>query len=378
MVIIMCREYCLITGSQNFFDNTVSKILNRSKIITDIDDFLELLKLSELNRTAGVEKKAESAYMVVRNNHYHGITNEAHYRIGVIIEEMTITDAIIFIHNAPINLVEYINIQAENSEATVEFYAEQYTMEKNKTIFSEKMRGISENILGQNNAIEESTKTLWYLTNVERKKPYVVMLYGNSSLGKTELVKEIACAFFHGKYLEKYLSMFQNNVYADYFFGEKPTSKTLCYELKERESNLVFLDEIDKCPDYFYSAFYTLFDNTSFKDATYDADISGLVIFLTANFDSKDEIMKRMGLPIYYRIDKFIKFEEFNTDVIMYLTRKEIAERKHEFIEFCTEEEIYDAASPKIFTKKENGRTIKYKVQETIEEILYRQIQPLN
>lgn len=39
---------------------------------------LELLKLSELNRTAGVEKKAESAYMVVRNNHYHGITNEAH------------------------------------------------------------------------------------------------------------------------------------------------------------------------------------------------------------------------------------------------------------------------------------------------------------
>lgn len=63
------------------------------------------------------------------------------YRIGVIIEGMTITDAIIFIHNAPINLVEYTNIQAENSEATVEFYAEQYTMEKNKTIFSEKMKG---------------------------------------------------------------------------------------------------------------------------------------------------------------------------------------------------------------------------------------------
>ena len=82
-----------------------------------------------------------------------------------------------------------------------------------------------------------------------------------------------------------------------------------------------------------------------------------------------------MGLPIYYRIDKFIKFEEFDTDVIVFLTKKEIAERKREFIEFCTEDEIYSAVSPKIFIKKENGRTIKFKVQETIEEILYRQIQ---
>ena len=137
----------------------------------------------------------------------------------------------------------------------------------------------------------------------------------------------------------------------------------------------MFWGEVDTCPDYSFSAFYTLSDNTSFKDASYDADISGLVIFLTANFENKDEIMKRMGLPIYYRIDKFIKFEEFDTDVIVFLTKKEIAERKREFIEFCTEDEIYSAVSPKIFIKKENGRTIKFKVQETIEEILYRQIQ---
>ena len=371
----MNRQYYIITGSQKFFDDTITQILNRKETLSDPDDFLELIKQSELCRTSGIANKYESAYIVVRNNHYHGVTNEAHYRIGVIIEELTMSNAVIFIHNPPINLVEHIKMKAESKEATLEFRTEQYSMEKDATLFSEKMKGISRSILGQNIAIEETTKTLWYLTKVERNKPYVVMLYGNSSLGKTELVKEIANAFFYGKYLEKYLSMFQNNVYADYFFGENPTNKTLCYELKERESNIVFLDEIDKCPDYFYSAFYTLFDNTSFKDASYDADISGLVIFLTANFENKDEIMKRMGLPIYYRIDKFIKFEEFDTDVIVFLTKKEIAERKREFIEFCTEDEIYSAVSPKIFIKKENGRTIKFKVQETIEEILYRQIQ---
>lgn len=133
---------------------------------------------------------------------------------------------------------------------------------------------------------------------LREKKPYVVMLYGNSSLGRNRVGKGDSLCFFPWEIFRKVPINVSKQRVRRLFFGEKPTSKTLCYELKERESNLVFLDEIDKCPDYFYSAFYTLFDNTSFKDATYDADISGLVIFLTANFDSKDEIMKRMGLPV--------------------------------------------------------------------------------
>lgn len=57
------------------------------------------------------------------------------------------------------------------------------------------MQAISEHIIGQENAINEISKSLWYLTNVNRSKPYVIMLYGNSSLGKTELVREIANKF---------------------------------------------------------------------------------------------------------------------------------------------------------------------------------------
>lgn len=45
------------------------------------------------------------------------------------------------------------------------------------------------------------------------------MLYGNSSLGKTELVREISQSFFEGKFLEKHLSMFKNNNYSDYFLA---------------------------------------------------------------------------------------------------------------------------------------------------------------
>ena len=98
------------------------------------------------------------------------------------------------------------------------------------------------------------------------------MLYGNSSLGKTELVREISKAFFNSKYMEKHLSMFKNGNYAEYFFGNEPNRSSIGFELLERESNLVFFDELDKCPETFYSAFYTLFDNTLFKDYTYDVE----------------------------------------------------------------------------------------------------------
>ena len=91
------------------------------------------------------------------------------------------------------------------------------------------------------------------------------MLYGKSSLGKTELVREVAAKFFNDKLLEKHLSMFKNNNYADYFFGDAPNRRSIGFDLLERESNLIFLDELDKCPEHFYSAFYTLFDNTLFK-----------------------------------------------------------------------------------------------------------------
>lgn len=216
------------------------------------------------------------------------------------------------------------------------------------------------------------SKSIWYLTKVNRKKPYVVMLYGNSSLGKTQLVREIAKSFFKSKYMEKHLSMFKNGNYAEYFFGNEPNRSSIGFELLERESNLVFLDEIDKCPEMFYSAFYTLFDNTVFKDYTYDVDISGVLIILTANYTSMEEMKTALGLPIFYRIDKFIHFDDFSKENIYRITKKEIHDRKPEYSEFFTEEDLYKFVSPRIKVNGENARTIKNKIQFAIEELMFQ------
>lgn len=252
--------------------------------------------------------------------------------------------------------------------------SEEYVMQRDTTLFAENINSISSSILGQELAIEEVSKSLWYLTTVKRQKPYVIMLYGNSSLGKTELVKAISNKFFDGKCLEKHLSMFKNNNYSEYFFGDAPNRKSLGFDLLERESNLIFLDELDKCPEHFFSAFYTLFDNTLFKDATYDVDVSGVVIVLTANYQTEEEMKQQLGLPIFYRIDKMIRFNDFGSDTIYKIVKKEIDLRKDEYIEKLSPEMVYAAVSPLISAKGENARTIKYKVQQVIEQLLFQEV----
>lgn len=127
----------------------------------------------------------------------------------------------------------------------------------------------------------------------------------------------------------------------------------------ERESNLVFFDEIDKCPEYFYSAFYTLFNNTEFKDSTYDVDISGIIIILTSNYRTEEDMKKQLGLPIFYRIDKMIHFEDFGIDTIYTLVKNEIELRQDEYINILTPEMVYAAVCPLVSASGENARTIK-------------------
>lgn len=364
------RKYHIIIGSKAFFDAKLPLFSEDD----DVDTFLELVKLSDTAKQNRLKFDQYANILIVKNDNYHGIVEAAHDRLGPLIEDLTTTDAEIYVHNPPRILKVYLEDQYKRSLIELEVVCEEYEIKRDPDMFLDNMSAISTRIFGQKIAIEEISKSLWYLTSVKREKPYVIMLYGNSSLGKTELVREIAATFFNGKYLEKHLSMFKNNNYSEYFFGDAPNRKSLGFDLLERESNLVFFDELDKCPEYFFSAFYTLFDNTQFKDATYDADVSGIVIVLTSNYQTEEEMKKQLGLPIFYRIDKFIHFDDFSCDTIYTIVQHEILARKDEYDTKLTPEMVYAAVSPLISTSGENARTIKYKVQQVIEELLFQEI----
>lgn len=360
------RNYFLIIGSTSFFDDYLDRI------DTEKDSFIELVRQDDTQRKGGVITWDPSPNLVVRNSDYHGIVASAHDRLGELIKEFTTEDSNIYVHNPPAALVRQLMAQYELGEIVVEKKTEKYDINRDSKAFAAGISEIQKKIIGQETAIRDISKSIWYLTKVDRKKPYVIMLYGNSSLGKTQLVREIAKSFFKSKYMEKHLSMFKNGNYAEYFFGNEPNRSSIGFELLERESNLVFLDEIDKCPEMFYSAFYTLFDNTVFKDYTYDVDISGLLIILTANYTSMEEMKTALGLPIFYRIDKFIHFDDFSKENIYRITKKEIHDRRTEYSEFFTEEELYWFVSPRINVNGENARTIKNKIQFAIEELMFK------
>lgn len=370
------RIYKIVIGSSSYFD----KALDEAYSIIDekngkIPSFLELIRIFDAQKQSDNTDTVKTPLLFIRNNDYNGIVNAAHDRLGPLIEDITHDKALILIHNPPRVLYEYLQDKKARNLITLEEDREEYSIQKEPEKFKENTLRISDAIVGQDRAIIEISKSLWYLISVQRKKPYVIMLYGNSSLGKTELVREIAKHFFEGKVLEKHLSMFKNNNYSDYFFGEEPNRRSLGFDLLERTSNLIFLDELDKCPEFFYSAFYTLFDDVEFKDATYDVDISGTIIILTSNYLSEDEMKQHLGMPIFYRIDKMIKFEDFSPQTIYEITMKEIEARKEEYGDMISPERIYEIVSKEISTKNENARTIKFKVQQVIENLLFKEVE---
>lgn len=364
------RKYHIIIGSKAFFDDNLPDFSEEDYV----SNFLELVKLSDALKNSRHPFEDFAEKLIIKNNNYHGIVEAAHDRLGPLIEDLTTDYADIYVHNPPRILKEYLEDQYKRSIIELDISCEKYGIERDTTLFAENIKNISSNIFGQQQAINEASKSLWYLTTVKREKPYVIMLYGNSSLGKTELVKEVARNFFAGKSLEKHLSMFKNNNYSDYFFGDAPNRRSLGFDLLERESNLIFFDELDKCPEHFFSAFYTLFDNTMFKDSTYDVDVSGIVIFLTSNYQTEEEMKKQLGLPIFYRIDKMIHFNDFDHSTIYEIVKNEIDARKDEYKDKLTSDMVYAAVSPFISTAGENARTIKYKVQQVIEELLFQDV----
>lgn len=360
------RTINVVIGSKAFFQEQVATL-------SDASSFLELIKLSDAyhgnNKVFPDHLKAD--LMVLRNDNYHGITEQANDRLGNLIYDLTTDDATVWIHNPPSNLLFFLNNQKNASEITLNITSQAHDIVRDRVKYLEGIASIKENIIGQDHAIIEISKTLRYLTTVKRKKPYVVMLYGNSSIGKTELVREIAKNFFGNQLLEQHLSMFKSNANGDYLFGDKPNRRSIGFDLLERESNLIFLDEFDKCADFFYSVFYTLFDNTVFKDAVYEADVSGTLIILTSNYANEDEMKERLGLPIFYRIDKFVHFEDFDSETIHKIVHKELDDKYEEYKDYFSKDEVYTIVSKRILTTGENARTIKNKIQAVLEELLF-------
>lgn len=355
----MTTEYKLIYGSSDFFNNYTEDL--------DYVDLSELVKISDQNQNHN--EIGEIPILTVPNSTYLGLTESAMDRIGNIIDWYTDEDSVVYIHNPTNRLERYL------ANKDIEVITDDRPMIKGKDDFKTNINYLSESIVGQDYAIKEIIKSLWYLKESKRKKPYVIMLYGNSGLGKTELVNKISKIFYDEKLLKLQMSVYQQNIESlTYLFGRSPNRTSLAFDLLARESELLFLDEFDKCASVYYSAFYSLFDNSIYEDPNYTVNTENLVVFLTSNYIDEYEMNEALGNPIFNRIDKKIKFNDFTAKDIYTILINEIRARKNEYEHICSMKDVYKYVSPNVYSVNENGRTISSKVQNTIESILFDSI----
>ncbi|MDT2782827.1 AAA family ATPase [Vagococcus fluvialis] len=168
-------------------------------------------------------------------------------------------------------------------------------------------------VVGQTDAKKKTCVGLYKSTFLNKDKPLVLLYYGPSGVGKTELAKEIS-NFYEGKLTRIQFSMMQTEEAYKYIFGDAHGKPSFARDLLSRETNIVLIDEFDKVSPSLYNVFYQMFDEGEFEDINYRVDVSNCVFILTSNFNDEKNIAEVLGFPIFSRIDSKIKFQHLNNE----------------------------------------------------------------
>ncbi|MFK5708557.1 AAA family ATPase [Lysinibacillus boronitolerans] len=293
------------------------KYFNESLPAEDTINLTELIRWSDARRNNPLEDKLIGNYenLVVFGDEYGGVTEAfiEMFVLGIISFQEFLGYSEVYLHNPPNRIVGQIERYKEefNLEVVIkEFEHSKITKSEIKRIRDE----FSDTILGQERAKDLLLQNLYDIVSPKKRKPKVIMLYGPPGVGKTETAHFINNIVNDGqKIFRKQFSMYHNDSFYSYIFGDR--SNSFAKDLIERESNVILLDEFDKCNKLFYSAFYQLFDEGVFEDKYYEVNLDNAIFLCTSNYRSVVEIKQNLGEAIYSRFDGFVEYVELAEDV---------------------------------------------------------------
>ena len=176
----------------------------------------------------------------------------------------------LYIQNPPKRVETSLRVQFDN---IIEEYYSNYRGIDNEEIIDFYNHMISSNVVGQQQAKKDISIGLLKKSTLTNKSPLVMLFYGNSGVGKTELAKTMS-EYFNGKLTRIQFSMMQTEEAYKYIFGDTHGKNSLAKDLLSRETNVVLIDEFDKVNSALYNVFYQMFDEGELEDINYLVDVS--------------------------------------------------------------------------------------------------------
>ena len=289
---------------EKIIPNNSKKIHGLMELIRQSDKKRNIIYLNEIKENK--EKKEKIEVLVGKSEEYSMIKEEALNDFVTILEEYKIED--MYFQNPPKLIFEMLKKSYKKKEIKIEYFEFKDIDEK---IILEINSKFDTKIIGQNNVKEKLLINLYSNIKKLKTKPLILMFYGPSGVGKTETAKYLSESLGE-KLFRKQFSMYQNNSFFDYVFGEKHGISSLARDLLNRESNVILFDEFDKAESTFYSAFYQLFDEGVLIDKNYEVKLKNSIIICTSNYRNPLDIKKKLGEAIYSRFDDFIEFKTIN------------------------------------------------------------------
>lgn len=305
----------LYYGPKKGFNKIIpTEKISLSEIVAEHDNQTKIIKHviareDEPAQEIPIEKRRHES-VVAYSEQYAGITESAVQSFLSVLDSYEIDD--LYLQNPP------LQIKVQLQQAYPDIITEKHFSYKrlSKKMLLEINDKFDDTIIGQEKVKSRLLAALYPLLQRDNKrKPIVLMFYGKSGVGKTETAKFIS-KIFGQPLFRKQFSMFHSGEFQGYLFGGAHSQASFARDLLERESNVLLLDEFDKPHPVFHSAFYQLFDEGIFEDKNYQLSLYNSIIICTSNYLTEEEIRENLGDPVFYRFDKFIKFDDLPTEAI--------------------------------------------------------------
>lgn len=367
----MNNKIYIFTGSKKDFEKFLDKKIPEGEEITS---FMELIKDYNANlrqEYAYLHGTIDVKNLIVYADDYASVYEHVIQNFINIVTTNHDVDTT-FLHNPPKKVID--SLKSSYAEQIV--YDGTKYRDVDRHVLKEIWQNLNTDIVGQEKAKKEILSNIFRLCNKEYRKPVVIMLLGDSGIGKTETAKVVS-RVLGGNLLRIQFSMMQTVEGYNYVFGAEHSKSSLAKDLMLRESNIVLFDEFDKVNPIFYNAFYQMFDEGVYIDTNYKVDLSRCIFICTSNFMSEEDVVKSLGMPMFSRVNDLIMFEylsleekEIILDKIYYSYLNNFSNDERNLIE---NSDIYIWHKENL-SRYKNVRIIKSRVEKAVNDLLVNSI----